>query len=96
MNKEKHALLYRESMGGSYDIKLADGHCIVNAGIGKDYLTIYVIETEPEYRRQGEATRLLTEIKERCANTGRQLTLWCPMSDEIIRLCKKLNIPMQS
>ena len=88
-------LQYRESMGGSYDLRLADGHCVANAGIGKDWLTIYVIETEPEYRRQGEATRLLTEIKERCAKTGRELTLWCPMGEEITKLCKKLSIPMQ-
>lgn len=88
-------LQYRESIGGSYDLRLADGHCVANAGIGKDWLTIYVIETEPEYRRQGEATRLLKEIKERCAKTGRELTLWCPMGEDIIKLCKKLSIPMQ-
>ena len=88
-------LLYRESFAGSYDVRLVDGHCVANAGIGKDWLTIYVIETEPEYRRQGEATRLLTAIKERCAKTDRELTLWCPMGEEIIRLCKKLDIPMQ-
>lgn len=92
MNKENHVLLYRESMGGSYDIKLADGHCVANAGIGKDWLTIYVIETEPEYRRQGEATRLIKEIKSRCAATGRTLKVWEPMSEAMENLCKKLNL----
>ena len=95
MNKEKHALLYRESFAGSYDVRLVDGHCTANVGIGKDWVTIYFIETALMRRRQGEATRLLTEIKERCANTGRRLTLWCPMGEEIKRLCKKLDIPMQ-
>lgn len=85
-------LQYRESMGGSYDLRLADGHCVANAGIGKDWLTIYVIETEPEYRRQGEATRLLNEIKERCANTGRTLRVWHPMNPKMEDLCKKLKI----
>lgn len=85
-------LQYRESLGGSYDLRLEGGHCVANAGIGGDWLTVYVIETEPEYRRQGEATRLLEELKKRCDNTGRHLRIWQPMNIWMENLCKKLKI----
>lgn len=85
-------LQYRESLGGTYDLRLEGGHCAANAGIGDDWLTIYAIETEQEYRRQGEATRLLNEIKERCAKTGRTLRVWYPMNSKMEDLCKKLKI----
>lgn len=85
-------LQYRESLGGTYDLRLEGGHCVANAGIGDDWLTIYIIETEQEYRRQGEAKRLINEIKERCANTGRTLRIWHPMDFKMENLCKKLKI----
>ena len=46
-------LMWRESMGGSYDVKLDDGHCIANIGMGKGWLTVYLIETEAGHRRNG-------------------------------------------
>lgn len=85
-------LQYRESLGGTYDLRLEGGHCVANAGIGDDWLTIYIIETEQKYRRQGEATRLIKEIKKRCANTGRTLRVWHPMDFKMENLCKKLKI----
>lgn len=85
-------LQYKKSLGDTYDLRLEGGHCVANAGIGIDWLTIYIIKTDPEYRRQGEATRLLEELKKRCNNTGRDLKIWQPMSIEMENLCKKLEI----
>lgn len=85
-------LQYRESLGGSYDVRLEGGHCVANIGLGTDWCTIYLIETELEYRRQGEATRLINELTKRCANTGRTLRVWHPMDFKMEDLCKKLKI----
>lgn len=85
-------LLYRESFAGSYDVRLVDGHCTANVGIGKDWFTIYFIETALMHRRQGEATRLIGEIKKRCASTGRTLRVWQPMDVAMENLCKKLHL----
>ena len=87
-------LLMRPSFAGTYDIKLEGGYCTVNAAVGKDWLTICIIETDKEHRRQGEATRLLTELKKRCAQNNQILRVWCPLSDTMVHLCKKLNIEM--
>lgn len=84
--------IIKPSFAGTYDIKLKDGHCIVNAGIGENWLTIYLIETEAGYRGHGEATRLLTEIRDTCAKFNRDFKVWCPLTDTMVRLCKKLNI----
>ena len=85
-------LQYKRDMAGTYTFRLKGGHAIANAGIGSDWFTVYLIETEPEYRRQGEATRLLEELKLRCRNTGRAMRIWHPMNLAAKRLCEKLNI----
>ena len=87
-------LLKRPSFADTYDIKLEGGYCTVNAAVGKDWLTIYIIETDKEHRGQGEATRLLTELKKRCAQNNQILRVWCPLNGAIVHLCKKLNIEM--
>jgi len=85
-------LSYRESLGGSYDVRLNDGFCVANCGIGEDWCTVYLIETVPEYRGKGEAQRLLKELQRRCKRTGRKLRLWCPMNEKIEYICEKLKI----
>lgn len=85
-------LVFREAFSETYDIKLDDGFCVANCGIGKDWLTVYLIETHPEHRGKGEAQRLLRKLKTRCEQTGRILRVWCPMNDVIKHICTKLNI----
>ena len=85
-------VLIKRSFEGTYNLRFDDGHCTVNAGIGKDWITVYLVITEPEYRGQGEATRLLKEIKDISAKNGRTMRLWCPLDDAIVHICKKLNI----
>lgn len=88
----KHTLQYKLDMSGTYTFRLVDGHSIANAGVGTDWLTIYLIETDPGYRNQGEATRLLEELKQMCKSTGRDMAMWCPMNQIAEHLCKKLNL----
>ena len=79
---------------GTYDIMLDGGHCVANCGKGKDWLTIYLVETDPQYRNQGEATRLLTRIKQVCESNNLELRLWCPMNKTIEHICEKIGIEM--
>ena len=85
-------LMWRESMGGSYDVKLDDGHCIANVGAGKNWLTVYLIETEPKFRKQGEATRLLKALQDVCSRNDAVLRVWCPLNGTMGQICAKLNI----
>ena len=88
----KNTLQYKPGMGGTYTFRLEDGHAIVNAGVGADWLTIYLIETDPKHRNQGEATRLLEELKHMCEKTGRDMAMWCPMNPIAKHICEKLNL----
>lgn len=88
----KSTLQYKPAMGGTYTFRLEDGHAIANAGVGTDWLTIYLIETDPKHRNQGEATRLLEELKQRCENTGRDMAVWFPMNPIAKHICEKLNL----
>lgn len=85
-------LLVNMSMMETYDYRLKDGHCFVNAGVGKGWLTIYLIQTEIGYENQGEATRLLERLKEYSKETHRKLRVWCPMNEIVVHLCQKLEI----
>lgn len=89
-----NSLLYRQCglCENTYDFRLNGGHCQVNAGVGKDWLTVYLIKTESAYQSKGEATKLLKELKERCENTNRKMLLFCPMNEAVEHLCKKLDI----
>ena len=33
-------LMQKESIFGTYDFKLDDGHCVANVGIGEEWLTV--------------------------------------------------------
>lgn len=85
-------LMWRKSLAGSYDVKLDDGHCIANIGVGKDWLTVYLIETEVGHRGTGEATRLLLALQDVCNKKDGVLRVWCPMNAVISQICAKLNI----
>ena len=56
--------------------------------------TVYLVETEPEYRNKGEATKLLAALKEKMEEKGKTFRLWAPMNDTITGICKKLDIEM--
>lgn len=88
----KNTLQYRTDLGGTYTFRLEGGHAIANAGVGPDWLTVYLIETDPKYLNQGEATRLLEELKRRCENTGRSMAMWYPMNPIAKHLCEKLGL----
>lgn len=89
-------LLYAKCsfMEGAYNFKLEGGHCLVNAGVGDDWFTIYLIETSPLHRGKGEAQALLKAIKEKCEEKGQELRLFCPMNPIIEHICEKLGIEM--
>lgn len=88
----KNTLQYKTDMGGTYTFRIKGGHAIANVGVGPDWLTVYLIETDPKHRNQGEATKLLEELKRRCENTGRDMAMWCPLNPIAKRLCEKLNL----
>lgn len=75
----------------TFDFKLRDGFCFANCGLGKDWLTVYLIATASEHQGKGEATKLLTALKEFCNKTGRTLRIWAP-NERCSRLCEKLKI----
>lgn len=85
-------LLNRKSLGGSYDFRLDDGFCVANCGIGKDWCTVYLLETHPEHRGKGEAQKLLEALKARCEQTNRKFRVWYPMNDLAEHICSKLGI----
>lgn len=67
---------------------------IVAKGTDKDgrWMTVYQIETDPEYRNKGECQRLLRDLKEGCDKNGVRFGLWCPMNDVIKHITEKLKI----
>ena len=85
-------LQFRKSLGGSYDFKLDDGFCVANCGIGKDWCTVYLLETHPEHRGKGEAQKLLKFLQEKCKQTNRKFRVWYPMNDKVEHICSKLGI----
>lgn len=89
-------LLYAKCgfMNDCYNFKLENGNCLVNAGVGKDWFTVYLIETEPAHRNKGEAQELLKVLKEKAEEKGQEFRLFCPMNPIIEHICEKLNIEM--
>lgn len=85
-------LMQKESIFGTYDFKLDDGHCVANVGIGEDWLTVYLIETEEGFRGRGEARKLLEEIKNVCDKKGKLMYMWCPMNKAVGHLCESIGI----
>ena len=85
-------LMRRNSAFGTYDFKLDNGHCVANVGIGKDWLTVYLIETEEGFRNRGEARKLLEELKNVCGKKGKVMYLWCPMNKAVKHLCESIGI----
>lgn len=77
---------------GTYNFRLENGMCFVNAGVGEDWVTIYLIETHPKYRNRGEAQKLLESLKLECDTKGKVLRLFAPMNPIIEHICNKLNI----
>lgn len=55
------------SEGNAYFVKLEDGNCVANVGIGIDneerWITIYIIETKAAFRGKGEATKLIKALQ---------------------------------
>lgn len=87
-------LLYAKCgiMEGCYNFKLEGGNCLANAGVGEDWFTVYLIETNPAHRNKGEAQELLKAIKAKCEEKGKKLRLFCPMNPIIEHICEKLDI----
>ena len=85
-------LMYRNSFADTYDIKLKNGHCIANCGVGEKWLTVYIIETENGFENQGECQKLLEKLREYCSANNKNLLLWCPLNEKINHICNKLNI----
>lgn len=82
----------RESLGGTLDFKLDDGHCIANCGVGKDWITVYLIETEKEYHNQGECQRLLMRLKKIAEEQNKRFAIWQPMNSAMVHIANKLSI----
>ena len=83
---------YRDSIFGTVDIRLKGGHCEANCAVGADYLTVLLIHTEPKYQNQGEAQRLLLELKKRADEQGQTFRVWAPLTYTMIHICQKLKI----
>lgn len=85
-------LLVRESFNGTFDVKLTDGHCFANCGIGKDWFTVYIVETDHDYRNKGECQKLLEALIEYTTYKGLKFGIFCPMNDTIRHIADKLKI----
>ena len=85
-------LLVRDSFQGTIDVKLRDGHCFANCGHGKDWLTVYIIETDYEYENQGECQKLLKELKAFAKLKGLKFGIYCPLNNVIKHIADKLQI----
>lgn len=86
-------LLWQQDLiSNGLNVKLDDGHCIANVGIGDGWMTIYFIETEAKYRNKGEATRLILALRERAHTFDREFRVWCPMNEIIEHICEKYSI----
>lgn len=67
-------------------------HCVACLGKGEDWLTLYQIETDVDYRKQGKATALLEEVKFQADAHGLKFGSTVALNDEMKRLLKKLEI----
>lgn len=85
-------LLFRNGFNGTFDVKLSDGHCYANCASGKDWFTVYIIETDPEYRNRGECQKLLETLIEYTEFNGLKFGIYCPMNDTIRHIADKLKI----
>lgn len=85
-------ILCRDSFNGTIDIKLEDGHCFANCGHGEDWLTVYIIETDPDYRNKGECQKLLKALVEFSTRKQLKFGIYCPMNDAIRHIVDKLQI----
>ena len=84
-------LCARESIHGTQDFKLLNGHCVANCGVGSNWMTVYLIETESRFRGEKEAQRLLQALKIWSENTSRSFQVWSP--NKIVKhICEKLDI----
>lgn len=86
------SLLFQPSIFGTIDFRLPDGHCLANAGVGADWLTVYLLKTDDGYEGKGEASRIMAELKRYCDKTGKTMRVWCPMDKRVDHICKKLGI----
>lgn len=86
------SLQQKQSIFGTIDFRLSDGHCLANAGVGKDWLTVYLLKTDDGHENQGEASKIMTALKEYCDRTKRTMRVWCPMSKKVTHICKKLGL----
>ena len=90
-------LEFSSAFAGTLDVRRTGGHAEANIAIGKTapgkkWLTIYLIETEPEYRRKGEARKLIRELREFAEKHKMQFAAWCPMNEAAENLFKKEGV----
>lgn len=90
-------LEFQSDFAGTINARLSNGHSVANIAIGetssgKKWLTIYLIETEPEYRRQGEATKLIRELRKLADKNKMEFAAWCPMNEAAENLFKKEGV----
>ena len=83
---------YRDSIFGTKDIRLKGGHRTANCAIGKDYLTVCLIETPPKFRNRGEAQRLLQGLRKLAEEQGQTFRVWAPITNTMLHICTKLKI----
>lgn len=86
------SLQQKQSIFGTIDFRLSDGHCLANAGVGKDWLTVYLLQTDDGHENQGEAGKLMAALKEYCDRTKRTMRVWCPMNKKVAHICEKLGL----
>lgn len=85
-------LLHKHSIFGTIDFRLSDGHCVANAGVGKDWLTVYLLKTDEGCEGKGEASKIMAALKKYCDSTKKTMRVWCPMSKKVVHICEKLGI----
>jgi len=64
--------------------------CCANIGTGKDFATVYSIESSE--RGKGDATELLLEMKKHYETQGKIFGSSIALNDGMQRILKKLNI----
>jgi len=72
--------------------KWTNGDCEAEFGTGKDFATLYRIETKLEARNKGLATALLTEAKRVYESEGKKFGSTIFLSAPMAHIGKKLNI----
>ena len=90
------ALGHVEGSGDLFMFTLEGGHChaVIAVGVeaGKRWATVYLIETQKEYRNRGECQKLLIALKKLFEKLNANFAVWCPMNDTMEYICKKLSI----